>query len=532
MKVRKDKALKTFPATSFDIKLMQSTLFAALVDAAKLYGSSRIILEDHERRPMTYGRLITASLALGRKLADLSEKGEHIGVMLPNAQGLVPVLFGLNAFGRVPAMLNYTAGIRNLQAACEVASLKVILTSKRFIEQGKLDDIVAAFEEDGRRIVYLEDIRDTITTFDKLKGMLGTWFAKQVHARYAVKPDDKAAILFTSGSEGKPKGVVLSNANLLANSRQIEGRVRPVLTQDDVIFNPLPMFHSFGLTAGAILWLISGYKVVLYPTPLHFRQIPKLIAGTGATIVVSTDTFARHYARAGEGDNLSKVRYIVAGAEPVRAETRELWEKHGTVLLEGYGVTECSPILAVNLPDAFKLGTVGRLLPGIEARLEQVEGLSEGGRLYVRGPNIMQGYLSTESEGKLVTPPDGWHDTGDIVSIDDGFITIRGRAKRFAKIGGEMVSLAAVESVVQRLWPDDNHVVISLPDSRKGEQLILVTSRETADKDELLVFAQEQGFPELWVPKSILVSQIPVLGSGKIDYASTVELVKNLRAML
>lgn len=531
-KDRKVRTLKVFPAEPFDEKLAQSTLFEALLDAARIYGSNKIAVEDHERRPMTYARLIVASLVLGRKLAKYSNPGQHIGVMLPSTQALIPVLFGLNAFGRIPAFLNFTAGTRNLTAACDVGNLRLIVTSRRFIEHGKLDDVVTAFEETGRKIVYLEDLRDTITTFDKLKGIVGSWFARRVHRRYGVGPQSDAAILFTSGSEGVPKGVVLTNANLVANSRQIEGRVRKFLKPDDAIFNPLPMFHSFGLTAGALLWLFSGYRIILYPTPLHFRQIPKLIEATGATILISTDTFSRHYARASEGEALGKIRYIVAGAEQVKPETRKLWDEYGTLILEGYGVTECAPVLAVNLPDAFRAGTVGPLLPGIEARLEPVEGLPDGGRLYVRGPNVMRGYLDPDEENGIVETPDGWHDTGDIVSIDDGFVSIRGRAKRFAKIGGEMVSLAAVETLVQKLWPDDSHVVVSLPDPRKGEQLVLVTSRETADRDELLAFGKQEGFPELWIPRAVLVSQIPVLGTGKVDYGATVEMAHKMQAML
>lgn len=482
---------------------------------------------------MSYGRLIVASLVLGRKLAAITEHGQRVGVMLPGTQALLPVLFGLNAFGRVPALLNFTAGIRNLDAACEVGGLNLIITARRFIDHGKLDDVVNAFERAGRKVIYLEDLRDKVTSFDKTRGITEAWFARHLHRQQNVRPGDDAAILFTSGSEGLPKAVVLTNANLVANARQIEGRVRAFLNPEDSIFNPLPMFHSFGLTAGALLWLFSGHKVVLYPSPLHFRQITKLIAATGATVLIATDTFARNYARAAEGDALKTIRFIVAGAEPVRPETRALWDPFATLILEGYGVTECAPVLAVNLPDAFRAGTVGRLLPGIAARLEPVEGLKDGGRLYVRGPNIMRGYLDLGSKSGIRETPDGWHDTGDIVVIDeDGFVSIRGRAKRFAKLGGEMVSLAAVEAVVQKLWPEEHHVVVSLPDPRKGEQLILVTERANADKDELLAFARAEGFPELWVPRAVLVSPIPALASGKVDYGSTMEIAGKMRSML
>ncbi len=525
--------LTQYPATPFDASNTRTTLFGALVNAVHKYGSGKVILEDHERRPITYGRLIVASLVLGRKLEALTSPGQRVGVLLPNSQALIPVLFGLNAFGRVPALLNFTAGQRNLDAACQAAGLKLIVTSRRFIEHGKLDDAVAAFTSAGYAVIYLEDVRDEITSFDKLRGLVGRFFARKIHEKSGVMPDDDAVILFTSGSEGLPKGVALTNANLLANVHQIDVHVRHCLLPDDAVFNPLPIFHSFGLTAGLLLWLFTGHRVVLYPSPLHFRQIPRLIAATNASILIATDTFSRHYVRAAEEGMLSKVRIIVAGAEQVRAETRRLWEPFNTLLLEGYGATECAPVIAVNPPHAIRPGTVGTFLPGIEARLEPVEGLTDGGRLHVRGPNVMRGYLDLAGADGVIAPPDGWHDTGDIVVVDDdGYVSIRGRAKRFAKLGGEMVSLAAVEALVQKLWPEDNHVVVALPDPRKGEQLVLVTSRQAVDKDDLMAFGKSEGFPELWIPRAVLVAEIPLLGTGKVDYGSALELAGRMRSML
>nr|WP_205800123.1 AMP-binding protein [Microvirga terricola] len=506
-------------------------MFSALLDARDTFGRDKIALEDLERQPISFGRLVLAALLLGRKLAALTKERERVAVLLPNVQGIAVTLFGLNAFGRVPAFLNFTAGLKNLKAACELAQIETIVTSHRFVEQGKLDDIVAALGE-GRRIVWLEEVRASITSLDKIRALVESWFARRVHAPAGVQPDDPAVVLFTSGSEGKPKGVVLSNANLVANAYQVKAHAGGVLTPDDVFFNPLPIFHSFGLTAGLLTAVLNGMKSVLYPSPLHYRQIPKLIAGTRATIVLATDTFLQGYARAADENDLKSVRYVIAGAERVKEETRKLWGRYGTVILEGYGATECAPVLAVSLPDKNRVGSVGAFLPGIEWRLEPVEGIHEGGRLHVRGPNVMKGYLSPERPGGIETPTEGWHDTGDIVAVDDGLITILGRAKRFAKVGGEMISLAAIEAMVQGLWPDANHVVVALPDPRKGEQIVLVTEKPDADRDVLLAHAREQGFPELWVPKAILVSPLPVLGSGKVDYAAAVEMARRLQAML
>jgi acyl-[acyl-carrier-protein]-phospholipid O-acyltransferase/long-chain-fatty-acid--[acyl-carrier-protein] ligase len=515
----------------FDLARTRKSLFGALLDARDRFGRNKIALEDLERQPISFGRLVLGSLVLGRKLAGLTRAGEHVGVLLPNVQAIAVTLFGLNAFGRVPSILNFTAGLKNLKAACEIAQIGTIVTSRRFVEQGKLDDIVAALGE-GRRILWLEDVRATLTSLDKIRGVLDSWIARKVHSRAKVGPDDPAVLLFTSGSEGTPKGVVLSNANLVANAYQVKALAGDVLTPDDVFFNPLPIFHSFGLTAGLLTAVLNGMKSVLYPSPLHYRQIPKLVAGTRATIMLATDTFLQGYARAADGKDLASVRYVIAGAERVKDETRDLWAQHGAVILEGYGATECSPVVTVSLPHCNRPGSVGPFLPGIEWRLDPVEGIHEGGRLHVRGPNVMKGYLDPDVPGRINPLVDGWHDMGDIVTVDDGIVTIRGRAKRFAKVGGEMVSLGALEATVQQLWPDYNHVVVALPDPRKGEQIVLITDKPDADRDSLLAYAREQGVPELWVPKAILVSSIPVLGSGKTDYAAAAELARRLQAML
>ncbi|RXT57175.1 2-acylglycerophosphoethanolamine acyltransferase [Bosea sp. Tri-44] len=525
-------AVIELPAQPFDVEGARMTLFQALLAAAGKHGKGRVALEDPERQPITYGRLVLGALVLGRKLSALTRPGETVGLMLPNVQGMAVTLFGLSAFGRVPALLNFTAGLKNLTAACEIGPVSTIVTSRRFIDQAKLDDIVEALEP-GRRVIYLEDVRKELASLDKAIGALASLAPGMVHRRHAAKPDDPAVVLFTSGTEGKPKGVVLSHANLVSNARQIFELAAGFLSERDVVMNPLPAFHSFGLTAALLMPLIHGMKVVLYPSPLHYKQVPKLIGETAATFLFATDTFLQGYARAADEGDLKSVRYVVAGAERVKPETRRMWEPYGTTILEGYGCTECSPVLACNTPVATRDGSVGRLLPGITAKLEPVEGITEGGRLCVKGPNVMLGYLNADRPGAIVPPEGGWHDTGDIVAIDDGFITIKGRARRFAKLGGEMVSLAAVESMIAGLWPGHNHVVVALPDLRKGEQLVLVTEKPNAEKKALQDEAKAQGFPELWLPKAILVTgSIPVLGNGKIDYGGTRELAITMRPLL
>jgi len=492
-------------------------VFDALLDAARRYGPGKAILEDQERRPLTYTDLIRASFALGRKIAGITAPGEHVGVLLPSSSAAVVTFFGLQAFGRVPAMLNFTAGIRNLRAAAKLAGIKRVLTSHRFIEQGKLHDLVDALEA-SCSITYLEDVRATIGTLDRLRAAVDAILAHQ--ARTRTRPGDTAVILFTSGSFGAPRGVALSHANLIANVAQIAAHID--LDPNWVMFNPLPVFHCFGLTGGALLPLLTGMKAFEYPSPLHIKLIPSLIGQTGASVLLATDTFLNQYARAAEPGALSSLKFIVCGAEKVREETHALiTDRFGAIpVLEGYGATEASPVIAVNKPTDNRRNTVGALLPGMETRIEKVEGIARGGRLFVRGPNVMSGYL--DSTGAIEALADGWHDTGDVVEMsDDGWITILGRVKRFAKIGGEMVSLTAAEDLAAAVWPGARHAVISMPDSRKGERLVLVTDQHDADVAELIAHAKSVGAPELAAPRRIVsVPEIPVLGSGKTDYVA------------
>jgi len=333
-------------------------------------------------------------------------------------------------------------------------------------------------------------------------------------------------ILFTSGTEGTPKGVVLTNRNLLANAAQAAARID--FGRRDKVFNVLPVFHSFGLTVGLVLPLVSGVRVYLYPSPLHYRIVPELIYASNATILFGTDTFLNGYARAAHAYDFRSLRYILAGAEKVKDTTRKIYmEKFGLRILEGYGVTETAPALALNTPMFNKFGTVGRILPGMEARLEAVPGIDEGGRLYVRGPNVMKGYLRAENPGVVDAPHEGWHDTGDIVTIDpEGFVAIKGRAKRFAKIGGEMVSLAAVEGLASELWPDAISAAATAPDLRKGERIVLATTQKSATRADFLAHAKSKGATEMMVPAEVLVlQQMPLLGSGKVDYVALGKLV-------
>ena len=507
-----------------DPKAGEETIFDALIAARETYGDKEI-LEDQDRKPLTYTGLIRAAFVLGRKVAAMTTPAERVGILLPSSMGVVVTFYGLHAHGRVPVMINFTAGERNIKAAIGAAGVKKILTARRFIQQAKLEELI---EQIGSvaEIVWLDDVRASIGLPDKLYGLMAGMMPKRF--RVKTEPSSPGVILFTSGSFGAPKGVVLSQTNLVANCRQVAQHID--LKPEWVMFNPLPTFHCFGLTGGVLLPLLQGMKAFQYPSPLHARQIVELLPQVKASILFATDTFLNQYARVAGPDDFSTLEFVVAGAERVRDETHHLFNTrfHGLKLLEGYGATEAAPVVAVNHPDRNRPGTVGQMLPGMEWRLDPVDGIDEGGRLYLRGPNVMKGYLSPDDPDEIEPLKDGWHDTGDIVAVDEeGYVCILGRAKRFAKIGGEMVSLTAVEGLASAVWPDARHAVVAVADSRKGEKLVLVTDRSDAEVARLAEWAREHGAPELAVPKKIVrVGEVPVLGTGKTDYVAIQQMVE------
>jgi len=511
-------------ATVFRAKQTDRTLFSALLDARAKHGGGIAIAEDLAREPISYNRLLLGAAILGRRLAAETKIGERVGVLLPNANGTVVTFMALQAFGRVPAMLNFSAGADAMLTACTAAAATTIVSSRAFIEKAKLGKVIETLETQVR-ILWIEDLRASLGFSAKLRGMLDVRFARRLRGALA-SAESVAVVLFTSGSEGTPKGVALSHRNIVTNCAQLSTVVD--FSGADRVFNAMPMFHSFGLTGGTILPLLYGIRTFHYPSPLHYRVVPSLIYDTDSTICFGTDTFLTGWAKYAHAYDFYAMRYIFAGAERVRAETKQLFlERFGTRILEGYGATETAPVLAMNTAMHCRAGTVGRFLPGVEWRTVPVPGVETGGRLFVRGSNVMLGYMRATSPGQIEKLEDGWYDTGDIVDLDaEGYVTIKGRAKRFAKIAGEMVSMTAAEALVCSLWPDDQHAVINLPDSRKGERLLLVTTRQAANVSAILAHGRERGIPEIMVPRDLMVVEtMPLLATGKLDYPSIETLV-------
>jgi acyl-[acyl-carrier-protein]-phospholipid O-acyltransferase/long-chain-fatty-acid--[acyl-carrier-protein] ligase len=511
-----------------DLSDAPAGLFAALVEARKRYGRAAPIVQDDAGDPLSYEDLIHAAWALGGRIARFSERRDRVGVLAPTCVPAVATFFGLQAIGRVAALLNFSAGAAKILAACRLAGVSHVITSRRFIRTAGLGRLAERLDAHVR-LVFLEDLRDALSAMDKLTAAVRSSLppAAPPWGRRAAQPDDLAVILFTSGTTGAPKGVALSHANLIANIAQCRAHIP--FDPDFVFFNALPLFHAFGLTGGTLLPILSGLRTVLHPTPLDHERIPKLISKTGASVLVSTDTFAHMYARAAGPDALSGLRFAVLGGEKVRTSTLDLFKQRSSAkVLQGYGATECGPVISVNQPDADRPDTVGRLLPGMQARLEPLPGVTAGDALLVRGPNVMRGYLDPERVGAVAEPGDAWFETGDLARIDeDGFITVTGRTKRFAKIGAEMVSLTAVEEHASACWPEARHAAIAVREAEAGEIITLVTEQKGADRAQLLTWGRAHGASALEAPRRVFtVRRLPLLPTGKPDLGRIREMVE------
>jgi acyl-[acyl-carrier-protein]-phospholipid O-acyltransferase/long-chain-fatty-acid--[acyl-carrier-protein] ligase len=508
----------------------QNVLSAVAETARKLPG--HVILEDTTLQTLTYRKLMVGADVLAHALRGTVTGGERVGLLMPNVNATPVVILALWRLGKVPAMLNFSSGTPTMLACAELAGLKHIVTSRAFLERTKLnvDDFVKA----GISLIYLEDVRAGITGSRKFLTLLRHVFlqpsafppsiAGLLRRTGSLQPSvsSTAVIVFTSGSEGVPKGVELTHGNILANIHQILAVTD--LTDCDRLFNCLPLFHSFGLTVGTFLPLVRGIYVFLYPSPLHYRNVPAALYEHDCTVFISTNTFLNGYARKAHPYDFRSLRYLFAAAEKLQEATALAWsQKYGVRILEGYGATECSPCLSVNTPLEPCYGSVGRLLPGMEHKLEPVEGVAGGGRLFVRGPNVMKGYLNAEANAKFLALS-GWYDTGDIVSVDaEGYLHILGRLKRFAKVSGEMVSLTAVEDALAGAFPQYGlHcqiAVITRPEENKGEALIAVTNEPKLTLDEIRDAIKAKGLTNLSVPREIkVVKEIPKLGTGKVNH--------------
>lgn len=517
---------------SFEVRYNPDiSLFAQLMKTAKIHAKKGLFrrpkfVEDIQRKPQSYRDIVIKSFVLGKYLKRRTEPEEHVGLFLPNSVAALCSFFGLTAYDRIPVMLNFSVGAQNMVSMCKTAQVRIVVTSLAFVKTAKMEDAVKMMEEAGVKIIYLEKAAKEIGLWDKINAYL----------RYKIKRvpikkggNRKAVILFTSGSEGTPKAVVLSHANIISNIKQMSAI--ETINVTDTVFNALPMFHSFGLVVGTLFPLFEGSKLFLYPSPLHYRVVAEIVYEIGASIMFGTDTFFRGYGRIAHPFDFHNIRFMFGGAEAVKPDTRNIWmERLGIRVLEAYGATECSPVVSANNRIFNRFGSIGKLLPAIEYKIEPVPGIEKGGELVVRGPNIMMGYILPDNPGVLVPLEGGWYHTGDVVEIDEiGFVYIRDRIKRFAKIGGEMVSLNAVHEMVCKAYETDGEFqygVVAIPHESKGEQIVLATNNRNVSQDELHTYIRANAMSELFLPRIILyMEKLPVFATGKADNVTLKKIV-------
>jgi acyl-[acyl-carrier-protein]-phospholipid O-acyltransferase/long-chain-fatty-acid--[acyl-carrier-protein] ligase len=509
----------------FEAHNKPSTLGREFIRKCKEH-KGKLLYNDGTGKSVTYWKTLVGAFALGRCLSRHGE--QNIGVMLPNLTVTALIFIGLQLFRKTPVFLNYSSGPGALGHAMELADLKVIITSRQFLERIRLSK--AVFE--GRDVVFLEDLKEQVGMADKLYGLVRAFFSTGYKELLPGECRETACILFTSGSEGLPKGVCLSHENIISNVYQALSRID--VRTSDYFLNALPIFHSFGLMFGIIIPVFAGVKSFLYVSPLHYRVVPEVAYEQGCTIFCGTNTFLNGYAKKANPYDFYSMRYIFCGAEALSESVFDKYAKtFGIRVMSGYGATECSPIVCINSALEHEYGTVGMVLPGMEYKVLPVEGIDHkggtSGKLYVRGKNVMKGYLKNEKANrKYLVEDEGWYDTGDIVEITEGgFVKIVGRLKRFAKISGEMISLTALEAALAGEFGDRKDVaVMAIPDEHKGERLVLVTNSRHADMKSLREIIRSKGFSDLACPRDIhFLKEIPKLGTGKVDYVKLKDMI-------
>jgi acyl-[acyl-carrier-protein]-phospholipid O-acyltransferase / long-chain-fatty-acid--[acyl-carrier-protein] ligase len=528
-KARVDIIYKVLCDMYVEVKNRPSTLRREFIRSCREHGN-KLLYRDATGSTVSYRKALTGSFALGQYLSACGDT--HVGIFLPNLIATALVFMGLQLFRKVPVFLNYSSGPAAVRHAMDMAELTVIVTSRQFLERIRFN--ISLFE--GRKLVYIEDLKQEIRLEGKI---LALWRSAFPGAFSAVEPDEHkhtAVVLFTSGSEGTPKGVCLSHENIISNIYQALSKVD--INGQDYFLNPLPIFHSFGLTVGTILPVFVGAMSFLYVSPLHYRLIPEIAYEQRCTILLGTNTFLNGYGERAHPYDFHTMRYIFCGAEALSDTVFQTYAKtYGIRVMSGYGATECSPVISINCALDHEYGTVGKILPGIDYRLTPVEGIDgkEGrvGKLWVKGKNVMVGYLKDHAANrKYLVEDQGWYDTGDIVEMtESGFVKIVGRLKRFSKVSGEMISLTAIEEALAGEVGERQLVaVVGVPEERKGEKLIVVTNSEELDMGRVRTSVKSRGLSELAVPRAIIyIKDIPRLGTGKVDYLKLKEILQEKR---
>ena len=496
---------------------------------------SAFAMADSTGKELTFGKALIGSRILARFVRELSPYDRMVGIMMPPTVGGVLCNIGVSLTGKVPVNLNFTAGTEAMKAAIEQCDIKVILTSRAFLEKANLEEMEG--------MVFLEDLMATVTGFSKLLMAIETRFLRPdtllgLDRCENHQADELATVIFSSGSTGMPKGIMLSHANIMANIEAITEVYH--LTEDDCMMGVLPLFHSFGFTATIWLPLVIGFSTVYHPKPMDSKIIGELVGKFKATLLVSTPTFYAGYIRKCTREEFSSLRIAMSGAEKLRRKVAaDFKEKFNLDIVEAYGSTEMAPGIAANslcVDGYYKQGTVGKPLPGVDAKIvgrDNGDDLEVGqeGLLLVKGKNKMVGYLNNPELTAQVSRGE-WYVTGDIAKIDEeGFLTITDRLSRFSKIAGEMVPHMKLEDAINELLDEDCCAVTGVPDDKKGERLVVLYAKQDVEPAEIIEKLAQSDLPKLWLPRRdccFKIDELPTLGTGKSDLAKLNKMAREL----
>ena len=500
-------------------------LHQQFVRVAKQNKDKMALIDRSTGKRLEYGKALIGSLILARKFKRIDDG--YVGVMIPTSAGCMLTILALVMCGKVPVMINYSTGAEeNIRYARQRCGFKTVITSRTVLEK------VGCPEMDG--MLFIDDLMKEVSGLDKLRAALQAALPTPLllAGLHKGREDDTLVVLFTSGSEKAPKGVELTHRNIGSNLQAIQEVFE--IEDDDIFLAILPLFHVFGQTTNFWLPLCRGVTAVTYGNPLDFKTVAKIIREERPTVAIATPFFLSSYLRAAKPGELSSLRIVIAGADKMPDWLRESYQsQHGVEAFEGYGTTETSPVISVNLPGRNKPGSIGKPLPGVEVRIVDVdsgEELPRGaeGKILVSGDLVMKGYFDDLEETALHIQ-NGWYETGDMGVLDeDGYLWHRGRLKRFVKIGGEMVSLVRVETELEQLLPEGVECcVVELPDARKGAVLAVAVSEAVDEKTILKELSQR--LPPIAVPRRFVVlDELPKMGSGKVDFRGATTQVQEL----
>jgi acyl-[acyl-carrier-protein]-phospholipid O-acyltransferase / long-chain-fatty-acid--[acyl-carrier-protein] ligase len=498
------------------------------IETAKANLKKIAVYDQATEKDLTYERMLIASLILTKKFKKYT--GQYLGIMVPTSAGCMLSTIGALMAGKIPVMINYSTGAaENAKFAQEKCSFRTIITSKKLLEKINVKPI--------KGMVFLEDIMPTITLFNKLAAAFKakTSVNSIVNSVSKGSKEDVAAILFTSGSEKEPKAVQLSHKNILHNVDNIPELLNCI--PEDIYLGNLPLFHVFGLTVNFWHPLIMGASIVAYPNPLDYKIIGRLVKHYKITVMAGTPAFYYGYYKKSKPGDYASLRAAVSGADKLTQHIYDaFYKKHNVKILEGYGTTETSPAISMNRIDKHKVGSIGLPLRGVQVKITDRETgetlpANTEGKILVKGDLVMKGYLGDLEETSLRIR-NGWYDTGDMGIIDeDGFMWHRGRLKRFVKVGGEMVSLVRVESVLETLLPQDTLCcVVDVPNPSKGAEIVAAIATSEIDKRRIIK-EMAKHLPAIAVPKVIhIMDEIPLMGTGKVNFREVERICRNLQS--